>query len=57
MKEHKVEEENEEDVEGDLEETLEEVKEEADKAEMLVLRGVLSGHKGAKDERENIFHT
>jgi len=54
VEEQEIEEENEEDVEGHLEETLEEV----DEGEMLVLRRVLSGQKGAKDEqREDIFHT
>jgi len=58
MEEQEIEEENKEDLEGNLEETLEEVEEEADKGEMLVLRRVLSGQKGTKDEqRENIFHT
>ena len=45
------EQENKEDVEGNLEETLEEVKKEAGKDEMLVLRRVLSGQKGGKDEQ------
>jgi len=52
------EEEKEDDFEDNLEETQEELVEEADGGEMLVLRRVLSGQKGAKDEqRENIFHS
>jgi len=56
------EQEKEEEIEGEneenLEENLEEVEEEADEGEMLVLRIVLNGQEGAKDEqRENIFHT
>jgi len=51
-----------EEIEGEidenLDENLEEVEEEADEGEMLVLRRVLNGQKGAKDDqRENIFHT
>jgi len=57
-----AEQEKEEEIEGEnqenLEKNLEEVKEEADEGELLVLRRVLNGQKGAKDEqRENIFHT
>jgi len=45
-------------VKKNLQENLEEVEGEADEAEMLVLRRVLNGQKGAEDEqRENIFHT
>ena len=50
MEEYEVEEEKKEDVWGDLEETQEEVEEELDKGEMLVLKRVMSGQKGAKDE-------
>jgi len=58
VKEHEIEDENEEDVVDDLEETQEEIEEEVDKGEILVLRRVLSGQKGAKEEqRENIFHS
>ena len=47
-----------EDVVDDEEENQEEVEEEANEGEMLVLRRVLSGQMGAKDEqRENIFHS
>jgi len=52
------EEEKEDDCEDELKETQGEVVEEADKAEMLVLRRVLSNQKGAKGkQRENIFHS
>jgi len=45
-------------VRGNCEENQEEVEEEANEGEMLVLRRVLNGHKGAKDEqRESIFRT
>jgi len=58
VEEAKLEEENEENIRDDLEETQEEAVEKADEGEMLVLRSVLSGRKGAKDEqRENIFHS
>ena len=58
MKKVFEEEEKEDDFEDDLKETQEEVLEEADEGEMLLLRRVLSGQKGAKDEqRENIFHS
>jgi len=55
------EQEKEEEIEGEneenLKENLEEVEEEANEGEILVLRRVLNGQKGAKDEqRENIFH-
>jgi len=58
VEEGKIDEENEGEIEGNLEETLEEVKAEADDCEMLILRRVPRGQKGAKDEqKENIFHT
>ena len=58
MKEEFEEEEKEDDFEDNLKENQEEVVEEADEGQMLVLRRVLSGQKGAKDEqRENIFHS
>ena len=47
MEEKKIEEENEGKIAGNVEETLEKVEEEADEREMLVLRRVLSGQKGA----------
>jgi len=57
IEEQEIKEENKEDIEFNLEETLEEVEEEVDKGEMLVLRRVLSGQKGAKDElREYISY-
>ena len=44
--------------EGNLEVRQEEVEEEANAGEILGLRRVLNGQKGAKDEqREDIFHT
>ena len=56
--EEEIEEQNEGEIEGDHEETLEEVEEETNEGEMLVLRRVLNGQKGAKDEqRDNVFHT
>jgi len=58
MDEQEIKEKIKEESEGNLEENLEEVEEEVDEGEMLVLRRVLNGQKGPKDEqRENIFHT
>ena len=58
MDEQEKEEEIQGESEANLEENLEELEEEADEGEMLVLRRVLNGHKGAKDEqRESIFRT
>ena len=58
MKEVFEEEEKEEHFKDDLEETQEKVVEEVNEGEMPVLRRVLSGQKGAKDEqRENFFHS
>ena len=55
IKEQEIEEEKEEDVEGDLEETQEDIEEDAAEG---VLRRLLNGQKGAKDEqKENIFHS
>ena len=58
MDEQEKAEEIEGEIDENLDENLEEVEEEADEGEMLVLRRVLNGQKGAKDDqRENIFHT
>ena len=58
MKEDFEEEEKEDDFEDNPQETQEDIVKEADEWEMLVLRRVLSGQKGAKDkQRENIFHS
>ena len=58
MDEQEIEEEIEGEIEGNLEENPEEVEEKADEGEILVLRRVLNGQKGAKDKQsENIYHT
>ena len=57
MEEEEIEEETEGEIEGNLEETLEEVEEEGDEGEILVLRRVPSGQKGAKDEQRESIST
>jgi len=58
VKEIEIEEEENEDLVDDQEENQEEVEKEADEGEMVVLRRVLGGQEGAKNEqKENIFHS